>query len=143
MLKNPERRPVDFSIPEKWTFSNPVLWTFYFPPDSPPVRRKRSGLPSASTLAWILVLNPPRLRPSAWLSCPPLFLTLQRRKDALARSCCPAKDFPYLGHWRNVDAYLPIPGVRTSAQSVCKCCSSSPGFPEAVVTGPHCAGSTR
>ncbi len=34
MLKNPERRPVDFSIPEKRTFANPVLWTFYFPLDN-------------------------------------------------------------------------------------------------------------
>ena len=29
------------------------------------VSRKRSGLPSASTKAWILVLNPPLLRPIA------------------------------------------------------------------------------
>src|SRR5215475_13374303 len=34
----------------------------------PGVSRKRSGLPSASTSAWIFVLNPPRLRPSAWSS---------------------------------------------------------------------------
>src|SRR5262249_51708364 len=32
----------------------------------PGVSRKRSGLPSASTSAWILVLSPPRLRPGAW-----------------------------------------------------------------------------
>src|SRR4051794_13580752 len=40
----------------------------------PAVNRKRSGLPRPSTVIWILVLNPPRLRPNAWLSCPPLFL---------------------------------------------------------------------
>src|SRR5262249_4085900 len=34
----------------------------------PGVSRKRRGLPSASTSAWILVLRPPRLRPSAWSS---------------------------------------------------------------------------
>src|SRR5262244_4665352 len=34
----------------------------------PGVSRKRSGLPSASTSAWILVLSTPRLRPSAWSS---------------------------------------------------------------------------
>src|SRR5262249_31512935 len=34
----------------------------------PGVSRKRSGLPSASTSAWILVLRPPRLRPRAWSS---------------------------------------------------------------------------
>jgi hypothetical protein len=31
----------------------------------PPVRKKPTGLPSASTSVWILVLNPPRDRPSA------------------------------------------------------------------------------
>ena len=35
---------------------------------SPPVRRKLTGLPSASVRAWILVLNPPRDRPIAWSS---------------------------------------------------------------------------
>ena len=34
----------------------------------PAVSRKASGLPSASTRAWILVLSPPRLRPIAWSS---------------------------------------------------------------------------
>jgi hypothetical protein len=29
----------------------------------PPVRKKPTGLPSASTRVWILVLNPPRERP--------------------------------------------------------------------------------
>jgi len=32
----------------------------------PGVSRKRRGLPSASTSAWILVLRPPRLRPRAF-----------------------------------------------------------------------------
>jgi DNA transformation protein and related proteins len=36
--------------------------------DEPGVSSKRRGLPSASTSAWIFVLNPPRLRPSAWSS---------------------------------------------------------------------------
>lgn len=35
----------------------------------PAVRWKPVGLPRASTVAWILVLKPPRLRPMAWL-CP-------------------------------------------------------------------------
>jgi len=34
----------------------------------PRVRKKASGLPRASTMAWILVLNPPLLRPMAWSS---------------------------------------------------------------------------
>ena len=34
----------------------------------PGVSSRRSGLPSASTSAWILVLRPPRLRPRAWSS---------------------------------------------------------------------------
>ena len=34
----------------------------------PGVSRKRSGLPSAPASAWILVLRPPRLWPSAWSS---------------------------------------------------------------------------
>src|SRR5215472_10577815 len=34
----------------------------------PAVGSKRNGLPSASTSAWILVLRPPRLRPSDWSS---------------------------------------------------------------------------
>jgi len=34
----------------------------------PGVSSKRRGLPSASTGAWIFVLNPPRLGPSAWSS---------------------------------------------------------------------------
>src|SRR5215472_13351931 len=34
----------------------------------PGVSRKRRGLPSASTSAWIFVLRPPRLWPSAWFS---------------------------------------------------------------------------
>jgi hypothetical protein len=73
----------------------------------PPVSRKRSGLPKASTQAWILVLNPPRLRPRAWFSCPPLFLKHLRRKDALAQWYCRARFAPYPDHWRNVDAYRP------------------------------------
>src|SRR5215212_772474 len=32
----------------------------------PPVRWKPTGLPSASTSAWILVVSPPLLRPIAW-----------------------------------------------------------------------------
>src|SRR6516165_7240957 len=34
----------------------------------PPVRKNANGLPSASTLRWIFVLNPPLLRPIAWSS---------------------------------------------------------------------------
>src|SRR5918996_1909442 len=37
----------------------------------PPVRVNRKGLPKASTHAWILQLNPPRLRPRAWAPWPP------------------------------------------------------------------------
>ena len=38
----------------------------------------RKGLPKPSTLTWILVLNPPRLRPRAWQGCP-RFLGRPRR----------------------------------------------------------------
>ena len=34
----------------------------------PPVRIKRKGLPSTSGVICTLVLNPPRLRPNAWVS---------------------------------------------------------------------------
>src|SRR6516162_1681787 len=34
----------------------------------PGVRKNASGLPSASTIRWIFVLNPPLLRPIAWFS---------------------------------------------------------------------------
>jgi hypothetical protein len=39
---------------------------------SPLVRWKSSGRPSKSVFRWILVENPPRERPRAWPSCPPL-----------------------------------------------------------------------
>src|SRR5215470_20109128 len=42
----------------------------------PPVRRKRSGRPSASASRWILVVNPPRERPRASSSAPPFGATL-------------------------------------------------------------------
>jgi hypothetical protein len=47
------------------------------------------------------------------------------------------------GHWQNVDTCLPIPGVRTSAQNVCRWCSNGRVFPEASAIGHRCAGSTR
>ena len=53
---------------------------------SPPVRKKLTGLPSASTRAWILVLNPPRDRPIAWSS--PAFFGRQRCADGHAQWCC-------------------------------------------------------
>ena len=37
----------------------------------PPVRSKAIGRPSKSVFKWILVLKPPRERPSAWPCCPP------------------------------------------------------------------------
>jgi hypothetical protein len=40
----------------------------------PPVSNNRSGLPSASTRAWILVVRPPRERPRAYWSKSPLSL---------------------------------------------------------------------
>jgi len=52
---------------------------------SPPVRKKPSRLPSASTTVWILVLNPARDLPIAWSS--PSFLRLHCA-DERARSCC-------------------------------------------------------
>ena len=53
---------------------------------SPPVRKKLTGLPSASTRAWILVLNPPRDRPIAWSS--PAFFGRRRCADGHAQWCC-------------------------------------------------------
>lgn len=40
----------------------------------PSVSAKRKGLPNPSTVRWILVLNPPRLRPKVCACWPPLFL---------------------------------------------------------------------
>ena len=40
-------------------------------PACPPVKKKPVGLPSASTVAWIVVLNPPLLRPIASSPSPP------------------------------------------------------------------------
>jgi hypothetical protein len=37
---------------------------------SPPVKAKTIGLPPRSARTWIFVLNPPRLRPSAWAADP-------------------------------------------------------------------------
>src|SRR3954467_1341922 len=42
-------------------------------PAAPLVRRSFSGLPRASARTWILVLKPPRERPSACAACPPFF----------------------------------------------------------------------
>jgi hypothetical protein len=50
---------------------------------SPPVRKKPSGLPSASTSVWILVLSPPRERPIAWSS--PAFFGRRRYADGRAQ----------------------------------------------------------
>ena len=44
-------------------------------PAAPLVSRNFSGLPRASTRTWILVLNPPRERPSPCAACPPFFAT--------------------------------------------------------------------
>ena len=52
----------------------------------PAVRKKASGLPSASTMAWILVLSPPLLRPIAWSS--PSFFQRRHCAGAHARWCC-------------------------------------------------------
>ena len=49
----------------------------------PAVRVNLSGLPSPSTLTCNLVLNPPRLLPSACDDCPPLF---GRSRSALMRA---------------------------------------------------------
>src|ERR1700720_659774 len=52
----------------------------------PAVRKKASGFPRASTMAWILVLNPPLLRPIAWSS--PSFFERRRCADVRVRWCC-------------------------------------------------------
>ena len=50
------------------------------------VRKNASGLPRASTIRWIFVLNPPLLRPIAWSS--PAFFGRQRYVGGHARSSC-------------------------------------------------------
>jgi hypothetical protein len=52
--------------------------------DLSPVSRIASGLPSASTMAWILVVNPPRDRPTA--CSPPFFWARPRYADGRAQS---------------------------------------------------------
>lgn len=44
----------------------------------PPVRMKASGRQAASVSAWILVVRPPRERPTAWLRSPPFPPAAQR-----------------------------------------------------------------
>src|SRR5258708_967274 len=51
----------------------------------PGVPIRRSGLPSASAAAWILVLSPPRDRPRPWASAPLFPCARQRHADAPAR----------------------------------------------------------
>src|SRR3984957_5407375 len=53
---------------------------------SPLVRKKPSGLPSASTSVRILVLSPPRERPIAWSS--PAFFGRRCYADGRAQWCC-------------------------------------------------------
>src|ERR1700722_1205523 len=48
--------------------------------------RRPADFPSASTMAWILVLNPPLLRPIAWSS--PSFFERRRCAGVRARWCC-------------------------------------------------------
>ena len=52
----------------------------------PGVSRKLTGLPRASTKAWILVLSPPLLRAIAWSAS--FFLEHRRCADGHARWCC-------------------------------------------------------
>jgi hypothetical protein len=47
----------------------------------PPVRRKRTGRPSASVAIWMFVVNPPRERPNASCLCPPSRRRLLMRAD--------------------------------------------------------------
>ncbi len=54
-----------------------------------PVSRKRSELPRASTTAWIFVENPPRYRPNACFSSPPL---LPRHADGHGRQYCQSSE---------------------------------------------------
>lgn len=39
---------MDLFIPEKWTFSNPVLWTFYFPLDNVIIAAAETDLQSGA-----------------------------------------------------------------------------------------------
>src|SRR6184192_4319158 len=57
----------------------------------PGVSRQRTGLPKASTTAWVLVLNPPRERPKAW---GPAFFGRQRRVGERVPWCYPSAPPP-------------------------------------------------
>ena len=105
----------------------------------PPVKRNLNGLPKASTLAWIFVLNPPRLRPRAWIAWPPLFLMPLQRMDVPGQWCYPAGHSPYQDRQQNIDAYPQILYDHSSVQIVCKHCSNSHIFRAASAIVPHFA----
>jgi len=69
----------------------------YLEPDHLLVK-KRTGLPSPSTIAWIFVVWPPRLNPMAWFSTRNLAfsapIVFYERKQSLN----PSWVFPYLDH---------------------------------------------
>jgi hypothetical protein len=95
-----------------------------------PVRWKSSGRPCLSHLMWILVPNPPRDRPRAWLSCP---LLPPRRRHAHGLTCCRT-----FGSVRRSGCTLPAPGrtlrrpqTATVAKTASRPCSRDRIRPEA------------
>lgn len=63
----------------------------------PGVKEKPTGLPKASTTAWILVISPPRERPMAWFS--PAFFGRRRCVGEPARWLRPATCTRCRDHW--------------------------------------------
>jgi hypothetical protein len=107
----------------------------------PPVSRKRRGLPKASTLTWILLLNPPRLRPSAWAFWLPFFGVLRRHRRGHGRWCYRGSGSPGRGHEQSAGASVPRCLSRTSRRTFCTPCSNRHRFLAAAATGSRCGPS--
>ncbi len=106
----------------------------------PAVSRRRSGLPKPSTRTWILVLKPPRLRPSACSSAVPFFQHRQHR-DGRGQWYCPQSHVPCLGHQQNALTSAPTRPDRTTARTAYRCYSSCHTQAVVSATAPHCGRS--
>ncbi len=72
---------------------------------------------------------------------PTVFLTPPLHTDGHARYSHPPSHFPGRGHRQNRPSFVPTRRDHTSAQNVCRCCSSSHTQLATSATAPHCATS--